>query len=100
MVRLHTIPVRQDLSIAMSLTMSPWTSSLEWDDVFELLYSSETDNRRKGVSRVGLNNYVVVSERVVCFGTQVAAWKARGAVPALLEVTADIVSLSGARGGV
>lgn len=62
MVRLHTIPVRQDLSIAMSLTMSPWTSSLEWDDVFELLYSSETDNRRKGVSRVGLNNYVVVSE--------------------------------------
>ena len=39
-------------SIAMSLC--PWTSCTEWNDVLELLYSSETEHRRKGLARVGV----------------------------------------------
>jgi hypothetical protein len=55
------------------MSACPWSDSEEWEDVFEMLYSSEIDRKRNGLSRV-------------------AAWKARGSVPALLEVTADLVS--------
>jgi hypothetical protein len=55
------------------MSLCPWTSCTEWNDVLELLYSSETEHRRKGLARV-------------------AAWKARGVIPALVEVTVDIVS--------
>jgi hypothetical protein len=57
------------------MSLYPWSGSKEWDNVFEMLYSSESNLRRKGLARV-------------------AAWKTRGVIPALLEVTVDLISCS------
>ena len=37
----------------MAVSPCPWSSVEEWDNVFDLLFSSDTDSQRKGISRVG-----------------------------------------------
>ena len=48
-----------------------WLCREEWEDVYSWLYSSDPVLVRKGVGRV-------------------AAWKARGPMPMVVEVTADL----------
>lgn len=40
------------------MSLYPWDSVQEWNDVFELLYSSETARKRKGLARVGQQHLV------------------------------------------
>ena len=49
----------------------PWTCPEEWEELYGWLYSSDTSLVRKGVGRV-------------------SAWKARGEVPMMVEMTADL----------
>ena len=39
--------------LAAAMSVSPWSDAAEWDDVFEMLYSSQTDSNREGLARVG-----------------------------------------------
>ena len=50
---------------------SPWTCREEWELVYTWLYSSRPQLIRKGVNRV-------------------AAWKSRGGVPMMVEMTANL----------
>ena len=34
----------------MAVSPCPWSSVEEWDNVFDLLFSSDTDSQRKGIS--------------------------------------------------
>ena len=53
-------------------TSFPWVNTLEWDAVYDWLYSEEVELRKRAVGRV-------------------AAWKARASVPLCIELTADLV---------
>ena len=55
------------------LVLCPWTSTVEWEDVYGWLYSSDPDLVEQGVGRV-------------------AAWKARAIdnLPVAVEITADL----------
>eukprot|EP00731_Ephydatia_muelleri_P031895 Em0023g402a len=53
-------------------TSFPWVNTLEWDTVYDWLYSEEVELRKRAVGRV-------------------AAWKARASVPLCIELTADLV---------
>lgn len=50
---------------------SPWTCREEWEEVYSWLYSSEPTLVKRGVGRV-------------------CAWKSRGHVPMMVEMTADL----------
>lgn len=50
---------------------SPWTCREEWEEVYSWLYSSDPVLVRSGVGRV-------------------SAWKCRGHVPMVVEMTADL----------
>ena len=45
-------PATRVLRNSVFMSQDPWTSSDEWNDVFELLYSSEIEHQRKGLARV------------------------------------------------
>lgn len=64
----HT-PTRSGKGVAGG--WSPWTCGEEWEEVYSWLYSSEPGLVRRGVGRV-------------------SAWKARGHVPMMVEMTADL----------
>ena len=53
----HLCPSPSPLSLRsnrrMAVSPCPWSSVEEWDNVFDLLFSSDTDSQRKGISRVG-----------------------------------------------
>lgn len=55
------------------VVLCPWTSTVEWEDVYGWLYSSDPDLVEQGVGRV-------------------AAWKARAldSLPIAVEITADL----------
>ena len=51
------------------MSLYPWTSCQEWNDVYEWLYSSDTEHQRKGVARVqrSLRVYVHVFLSLIHF---------------------------------
>ena len=47
------------LCCRLAMSLCPWSSSREWDDVFHMLYSSDADRQRKGLARVTFVRLVV-----------------------------------------
>ncbi len=56
---------------APAAAKTPWLCREEWEEVYAMLYSSDSGDVREGLGRV-------------------AVWKRRGAVPMMVEMTSDL----------